>query len=139
MAKLPENDVTTEDLVEWYTIKTKLSNLKTQEHFKRLRIFEFFFKNPKEGANNHLLDDGYCLKGKYVLNRTVDESALDKLREAMREQGINPDELFEYKPTLSKSKFNKLTDEQQSFVNQVLIVKPGSPQLEIVEPKRKVK
>lgn len=134
MVEIPQNQVTQADLSEWYKMAQDLRNLKAKESLLRKKIFGSAFPDPKEGTNNYDLPDGYVLKGQHVLNRDVDIGALDALKPKLREEGMNPDNLIKYKPELKKAEYNKLTEEQKNLFDQCLIIKPGSPSLEIVLP-----
>jgi len=143
MVDIPEDTVTLQDLKDWYQAKDELGRLKSKEALMRTRIFKFYFKDPVEGVNTAEIDDGTgaVIKGQYVLNRTVDPGALDALRTAMQTEGanvpkINLDKLVKWKPEVAVSEYRALTDEERNFFDQALIVKPGSPQMEIVIPKR---
>lgn len=134
MVEIPQNQVTQEDLAAWYQMSQELRTLKAKESLLRKKIFGSAFPDPKEGTNNYDLADGYVLKGQHVLNRDVDIGALDALKPKLREEGVNPDNLVKYKPELKKAEYNKLTQEQKQLFDQCLIIKPGSPSLEIVLP-----
>lgn len=143
MVDIPEDKVTTADLAEWYQLKAELGKLKSKEALLRGRIVRAFFPNPVEGTNNHDMNDGTgaVMKLGYTIDRKVDMGALDALRAAQAVEGsnvpkVNLDELIKFKPELVISKYRELTAEEQNFVDQALIIKPGSPQLEIVIPKR---
>jgi hypothetical protein len=43
--------------------------------------------------------------------------------------------LVKWKPELSSAAYNKLTDVEQALFNDVLEIKPGSPQVSLEEPK----
>lgn len=134
MVTIPENAVTAEELSQWYVMQQELAKLRASEMILRKRIFEHFFPVPEEGTNSVDLADGWVLKGKHTITRNVDQAALQVLSEKFREEGMNPDALIEQKPTLVKRAYNKLTDKQRHLFDQALIVKPGSPALEIVLP-----
>lgn len=134
MVEIPQNQVTQADLAEWYKMAQDLRNLKAKESLLRKKIFGSAFPDPKEGTNSYDLPDGYVLKGQHVLNRDIDIGALDALKPKLREEGMNPDNLVKYKPELKKAEYNKLTEEQKKLFDQCLIIKPGSPSLEIVLP-----
>lgn len=153
-ATIPENTVTAADLAEWYKMQAELGRLKSAEALLRGRIFKHYFPTPKEGTNNVPLNDGTgaVLKGQHVINRSVDQGALDALRKsvqeaaALREQGgqpniplINVDKLVKWKPEVAITEYRQLTEEERHFFDQCLVIKPGSPQLEITIPKRAAK
>jgi hypothetical protein len=146
MSVIPENDATQADLVAWFKLYDELASLKARESLLRGKIFKSFFKTPKEGTNNHELNDGTgaVLKGTYVINRAVDIGALDALKAAQAEakQGsnvpkLNFDQLIKWKPEVAVGEYRKLTEEERNLFDQCLVIKVGSPQLEITIPKKK--
>lgn len=137
MAEIPKDTLTSEELDTWYKMATELKKLRASEILLRKAIFTKVFPAPREGTNNYKLADDYVLKGTYSLERNVDEALLDAQLKVMRAAGINTDDLFVYKPRLAKGEYNTLTAEQQHLVDQVLVIKPGSPSLEITKPKSK--
>ena len=136
MIQIPENQVTQQDMERWYTVQEQLSKLKNEEQLLRQKIFKGMFPNPKEGTNNLDLPDGYVLKGKRTINRTVDEAAFKASIEELAKNGIATDAIVKFKPELVTSTYRELTEEQRNLFDTVLIVKDGMPGLEIVKPKR---
>lgn len=136
--------VTPADLVTWFKKKAQLGKLKGEEAMLRSRIFKHYFPSPVEGSreNKVPLNDGTgaILQADHVINRTVDEQQLDGLKLAMFQEGSNLPQiditrLVRWKPELVKSEYNKLTTEEKLVFDRCLVVKPGSPQLEIKIPK----
>lgn len=136
MIQVPENTVTQADMERWYVVQDQLSKLKNEEQLLRQKIFKSMFPNPKEGTNNLDLPDGYVLKGKRTINRTVDEAAFKASIEELAKNGIATDAIVKFKPELVTSEYRTLTDEQRNLFDCVLIIKDGMPGLEIVKPKR---
>lgn len=136
MVQIPENMVTLADIERWYTVQEKLSKLKNEEQLLRQKIFKGIFLDPKEGTNSVELGDGFVIKGKRVINRTVDDAAYKASIEELAKAGIPTDEIVRYKPELVISTYRKLTEEQKHIMDTVLIVKDGMPALEIIKPKR---
>jgi hypothetical protein len=136
MVQIPENQVTQQDMERWYVVSDQLTKLKNEEQLLRQKIFKGMFHDPKEGTNSVDLADGYVLKGKRVINRTVDDAAFKASIEELAKNGIPTDEIVKYKPELVTSAYRKLTAEQINLFDTVLIVKDGMPGLEIVKPKR---
>ena len=141
MVEVPEEPtvLTADYLADWYKMAQELKSLRAKVILMRKRIFTLVFPDPKEGTNSFGLDDGYVLKGQYTLERTVDEGAFNALREQLREENMNPDTLTHTKLLLVKRIYNKLTAEQKSLFDQCLIIKPGSPSIEIVLPAKNKK
>lgn len=134
MAEIPDNPLTTQLIGAWYKLAEQLKKLKSSEYLMRQEIFKKAFPKPKEGTNNYGLDDGYVLKGNHVLNRNIDEGAFKALKEQLLEAEVKIDDLVEYKPSLVKREYNKLTESQRKIFDQCLVIKPGSPSLEVVLP-----
>jgi len=137
--------VTPEDLKTWYELKQELARVKGAEAMLRSRIFHHYFPNPTEGSRDNKvpLNDGTgaILQADHVINRTVDEQQLDGLKEAMFSEGSNLPQLdltklIRWKPELVKTEYNKLEEHERLVFDRCLVIKPGSPQLEIKIPKR---
>lgn len=145
MVQVPQDQVTPNDLIVWYQMQQDLAKLKQAEMQMRQRIFKFYFPEPKEGTNTHLLPDEYQLKGVHVITREVDQGAYLSMnakdpadnRSQFEKQLINGDELVEWKPSLKTSLYRELTAEQQQFFDRCLVVKAGSPSLKIEPPSKK--
>ena len=137
MVAIPANELDMQDLIAWDQAKQELNKWKATEMLLRLKIFKAAFPAPKEGTNNLTLASGYILKGKYGLNRDVDPGELFARTEAFREAGIPVDALIKRSPELVKAKYNELTDEQRTLFDNVLIIKPGTPAIEIAPPAKK--
>lgn len=148
MVAIPENTCTLQDLFEWYRVQEELRKLKAQEILLRTKLFKHHFKDPKEGTNSLELDplliaaglppDGMVLKATHVINRSVDEAALNVLTPVLDEKKIPVAKLIKRKPELVKSEYNELTDDEKKLFDQVLVIKPGTPSLEVVLPKKRV-
>lgn len=144
MSAIPDNPVTMQDLMTWYTMQEDLAKLKAAEVLLRRKIFKFYFPTPSEGVNTHTLDDGYALKGDYKIDRKVDDAALVTLTPTFQEQGLKVDELIKRKPELALREYRKLEADETEvgkarlhLFDQCLIIKPSeTPALEIVLPKK---
>lgn len=133
------NSVSVADMVEWTELQKQLSDIKAREMALRMKIFKYYFPHPVEGTNDFPLSNDYVLKAKYPITREIDPGALNALTEEFVTAGIRKDMLVQYKPSLLVKEYRTLTDEQRKLFDQALIVKPGSPQMEIVLPKRAAK
>lgn len=137
MTKIPENAVTQADLNAWSEMQQKLAALKSAEMLLRVKIFKGLFPSPVEGTNSVPLgDQGWVIKGKYPINRKPDVALLTARAKELRDAGIPLDSVIRAVPELSTTEYRKLTDEQRHLLDQVMEIKPGSPALEIVLPKR---
>lgn len=143
MSAIPANEVTQEDLNEWYRLSNELSRIKAAEMLLRTKIFRGMFKDPVEGTNTVPLAEGWQLKGKRTINRDIDPGSLqayvhqdEEGKSKLSEAGIAVGNLIKWKPELILKNYRQLTDEQRNVFDNVLIIKDGSPALEIVLPKR---
>ena len=143
MVLIPERQVTVEHLKEWYVLKQQLDELKGKEVVLRQFIVAGLFPEPTEGVNKHDVNDGTgaVVKATHVINRAVQEEPLAELRKSMALPDNNLpkldlDKLVKWRPEVSIKEYRTLTDEERNLFDQVLVIKPGMPGLEIVIPKR---
>lgn len=101
----------------------------------RKALFDLVYTAPKEGVNKLDLGEGYTLKGSYKLERKIDDAALASVMEELRQDGVNPDFLVEWKPSLKIAAYRELTAEQAQTMDKALIIKPSTPTLELVAPR----
>lgn len=138
MSALPTNEVSQSDLVTWNEMQEQLSALKSAEMLLRMKIFKGMFLDPHEGTNTIPLAGGWVLKAVYPITRTPDVALLTAMAAELRTAGIPLDDVIRAKPELSVTHYKLLTEERRHLMDQVLQIKPGSPQLQIVLPKRVV-
>lgn len=137
MSPIPKPAVTQEDLNEWSRLQQELAKIKASEMLLRTKIFKALFPNPVEGTNTVPLGtEGWVMKAQHKIDRVPDVALLTAKAADLRAQGIPVDSLIRSKPELAKAEYNKLTEDQRHEFDQVLTIKPGSPSLEIVLPKR---
>ena len=134
MTSIPNNAVSQEELAEWYRLQEQLKKIKASEMLLRQKIFGAYFQAPVEGTNSAPLTDGWVLKGKYTINREIDPGAFGAMKEQFLRAGIAADSLVQYKPSLVLKEYRTLTEEQRQLFDSALILKPGSPALEIMLP-----
>lgn len=127
---------TQEDLNEWWRIAQELDKLKPAEMQLRKKIYATYFQAPEEGTNKCPLTQGWVLKAQCVITRKVDKPLLTTNKAELEAAGIAVDSLVEWKPELKVSEYRKLSDEQRKLFDKCLDIKEGSPQLDIVLPKR---
>ena len=142
MSELPANEVTQADINKWYELQAQLKSIKASEMLLRTKIYKGLFKAPEEGTNTLPLAEGWVIKAKRVIQRDIDlaaltinatvdsESGLSRLTAA----GIQPESLVKWKPELILKNYRELNDEQKLIFNECLVIKDGSPALEIVLP-----
>ena len=122
-------------LTEWTQVSATLDAAKAREMELRKELFGFAFPTPLEGTNKAELPGNWMLKGVYKLNRDLDLTALAAVNEEMVKLQVNPDTLVKYKPELITGAYKALSDQARLVYDQALIVKVGSPSLELVAPK----
>lgn len=132
----PATQVDGTDIAKWYELTKQLETIKQAEMDLRKKIFAALFKDPKEGVNKVPLTEGWMLTADHKINRKVDEALLTTMAPQFREAGINPDLLVRWKPDLAVTEYRKLTETEMKLFDQVLTITPGTPQMEIVLPKR---
>jgi hypothetical protein len=126
----------------WFNLKLKLAEVKVAEAVLRAKIARGYFPKPEEGTNNFDLADigdtaGGVLKLGHSIERNVDEAVLTQkdFQESWKKLKI-PNVLIKWEPKLSITLYRTLTDEQRAVVDTALIIRDGSPQLDIKIPKR---
>ena len=142
MVAVPENTVTQEDLTKWYQLQQQLAAVKASEMLLRTKIYKGLFVEPKEGTNSVPLSEGWVLKAKRTIQRDIDLAAFQALatldqetqQSKFSEVGIAPELMIKWKPELVTKSYRVLTPEQLAIFDQCLIIKDGSPALEIVLP-----
>jgi len=147
MTAVPENTVTQKDLEEWFKLQDQLKKIKASEMLLRTKIYKGLFVEPKEGTNSLPLAEGWVLKAKRTISRDIDQAALsvnslvDPATQMSRlsANGIHPESLIKWKPELVLANYRTLTEEQQAIFNECLVIKDGSPALEIVLPAKNKK
>lgn len=131
-------DAYMDQLKEWEVAKELLDRVKELELDLRLKCFAGAFPNPKEGTNTWKLPDGRELKGQHKVNRNIDEAALPAVLQQLRDLGVaNSDALVRYKPELAKREWNDLSDDNKLIFSAAVIATPGTPQFDVVTPKRR--
>jgi hypothetical protein len=128
--------VTQEELNRWYIVSEQLTKLKDEELELRKKIFGATFTAPKEGVNKKDLTDGWIIKGDYKISRTIDVATLTNMAKTLAEHKLPMEDLIRYKPELVLSAYRTLNEEQRKEFDQILVIKEGTPGLEIVKPKR---
>lgn len=122
-----------ERLQTWFQKKQQLKTLKDHEYLERGTLAEYYFPRPVEGTNRLELGGGFDLKLTHSYNRAVDEELVSQVKAAdIKRLKLPWDDLIEYKPSLKIGVYNKLSTEQKAFVDGLLTIKPGSPQLDVV-------
>jgi hypothetical protein len=139
-----KDEVSLETIEQWYDITLKLDELKGQEIALRTTLAKHYFPNATEGTNTRIdvMPNQWLLKLQRKINRTVDEALLrifsaptaGKNQTPFEEQEIDITKLVKWKPEVVISEYRKLSDEQRKFFDQVLVIKDGTPSLEVAKP-----
>lgn len=125
-----------EELLKLEELNEQIARLKVEEMELRKKLFGEMVPNPVEGTNTVPLANGYVIKWKFPINRTVDKAALPTVREMLKAKGVNMDDLIRMKPELSVSEYKKASSDTVKILSLAVTEKPGSPSYEIVLPKR---
>jgi len=141
----------------WYKIKEQMDGLKTQEKTFRKEITNRYFPKPREGTNRHAFEYGYEIKMqlpwsyKFIVPNNfpnvptaegereptvIDavEAMCNELRQASNQAGFVIDRLIKWEPKIAVSEFKDLPDNLKSIVARYVESKPGSPQIEFIQP-----
>lgn len=119
-------------LGEWDNLKKQYEEIKKREFELRKVLCQYYFPDPNEGTNKVEIGNGWVLKGVVPYTYKVIE---EKYKRHKEEFTTVPKEIFRIKMELSKTVYNKMYIEQRMIVDKVLLVTPGSMQLEITPPK----
>lgn len=126
-------------LEAWQKAAQNLAIAKSQEISLRDAVYQFSFEHPKEGTNSKPLHQGWVLKAKLPIDRKVDEAQITPVRELLTEAGGSLDAVIRFKPELNVAVYKALPENQREIVDLMITAKPGTPQLEIVLPKKAAK
>lgn len=130
-----------EVMAEWGKLAQQLEDLKTLEAAYRMAVYEIQFPECEEGTNRLELGNGYSLKCVAKLNYTLankngeTEAALDELEKTGEQGKFLADRLVKWSPDLSVKEYRDLDPKYKTIIDKVLTIKPGTPQMEIEEPK----
>jgi hypothetical protein len=124
--------------IDWFTASEVLATAKKNELELRNQLVATFFPTGlKKGINKFPMDDGFVIKATGVLNYKVDEAAAPAILKTIKEQfKVDAKSCIRTKLELAQGEYNNLSDEVKTVFNEALTITPGTPQLEIVKPKR---
>lgn len=130
----------------WNNAKLQLEAAKKLEMELRFQVIESEFANHKEkGTENLELSQGYKLKAVFkqsysFLNGNKNdevEKALTKLEKMGAEGKFIAERIVRFKPELSVTEYEKLDSKYRKVIDEIIVTKPATPSLELVEPKVK--
>lgn len=129
-------------VAEWNAAKEQADNiakpLTEREMVLRRMVVASLFPSPVEGAKNkESLPEGWSIKLTYSIDRKIDIAALPSISEQLRAMEVNPDKLVRYKPELETKEYKSLPENVRKVFDQALIIKPSTPQLELLSPGKK--
>lgn len=137
-------------IMQWKESQTALARAKEVEANLREQVLKLNYSyDPealREGTENIELGGGYKLKA--VFKKSIGfvtgkdqneriEKALQEIEGSCAEGKFIAERLVNWKPALSKTEYDALDAKTRKIINKVIITKPASPSLELVEPKAK--
>lgn len=122
-------------VMEWYHINEQITALKAKEMVLRKELANHYFPDPTEGTNTQEMPDDWKLKATFKYNRNIDKAALPAVLEKLPEG--TEDKVIDYKPSLKLRAYKALTETHKEIFDEALVIKPGTPTLELVPPKEK--
>lgn len=123
---------------KWYNAKKELDAVKKLEGELRIEMINTFYpKGLAKGVNKADLEGGFQMKATPAYNYKLDEAKLPIVLKGIKEKfKINLPLLVKTKLELSVGEYGKLSDEVKEAFNDCLTITNGTPQVEIVLPKR---
>lgn len=126
-------------LVKWNELDTLLAQVKDEE--MKLRMFltrAYLPDGVKEGTQKAPLANGWVLNVQGKMNRKIDPALIAPVTLELKEKypHVSVDSMINYKPELSVTVYKTMTEEERTIFEQMLIITPGAPTVEIVKPKR---
>ncbi len=129
-------------LLKWQNAQKELEKVKAVELELRNEVVAMCFPSHKdEGTENVELGNGYKLKAVFKQNYTLDKEKIDDALTAIESMGPEgqfiSERLVKFEPKLQVREYKELDSRFKVIVDEALTIKPGTPSLEIVEPKTK--
>lgn len=147
------------EIDRWLASRGTLTNAKTDEMDWRGKVSSTLFPVPTKGTQRYDLGGGYKVKLVHTLSYSLGDK--DKVDEAQVKVSIRAqvedlearvaamgeahrvlfEQLVTWKPEISGSQYEKLNGNDpihvavRSAIDELLTIKPGSPQLDFEEPK----
>lgn len=124
--------------IDWFNASELLSTAKANELRLRNELVATFFPDGlQKGINKFPMDDGFVMKATGVFNYKVDEAAAPAVIKTIKERfKFDAKDCIRTKLELAQGEYNKLPDDVKKVFDEALTITPGTPQLEIVKPKR---
>lgn len=130
-------------LLLWQEQKTQLDYFKQEEMKTRKVVVENEFANAGKGTSRVPLGNGYQLKAVKTETLSVIKNEADKENPYSHLPALMKDlpahvasSILTWKPEVNTKVYNALTDAEREMVNKFVLLKDGSPALEIEAPKK---
>lgn len=127
------------DLVKrWQRAKVAAAKAQETEMTLRREIGASMFPDPREGVNSFDLPDGTVVKYDHKLNYSLDKAVVDGVLDRLADENqVDVEKLVHWSPSLSLTYYRTLDDAALLVLSEALTVKPGTPAVSIVPPKKK--
>lgn len=119
----------------WQEADKRMREAVQAELDARAYLQTFAFPTPKEGTNNAPLPDGTVLKGNFPNNYTLEQPRVEEVLKLLPRAVAQG--LVKWKAEIKVGAYKALEPAHKAIVNEILTIKPGRPQLEIVTPKER--
>jgi hypothetical protein len=120
------------------TLKVQIKEMTEEEKSLRDELVSTFDPSIIEGTENLELANGYKLKCEKKITRGLTTKKEDEINNVL---DLLPDDVAErivkWQPELSVSDYKKLCDEHRGIIDSIVVSKPGSSVLKLVQPKVK--
>lgn len=146
------NSIQTRDqaIADWKATKAEFNRLQQLEREKRAALYKGLFPNNIDTTETIELGGGYLFKATGSLNYKLAFSkkengdaalnaVLDQIEKTGNEGAFLAERLVTWEPSLAVGEYKKLAADSpiKRLLDTVLTITPGSPTLELVEPKTK--
>lgn len=119
-----------EMLAAWEQAKSNLTKLTAEERRLRVALFGGAVPTPREGVNNVELADGRVCKFTYSISRKLTDGPV--AWQNLQGIGIDPYGYIKIKYDLNGTAYRDAPENVVKVLSDLVIVKPGVPQLTVV-------
>ena len=127
----------------WLDAKSAAASAVELERNLRQAVMLAFYpeQQPEKGTFNQGLGNGYKLKFGFKqnlnLNAALVNDVLSEIERSSEDGRFIAERLVKFKPELSLTEYNNLSDNHRRIIDRIVTTKPASPTIEFVEPKAK--